>query len=295
VKKVYTAKRTTRIKGIFENARTSLSRFIESQPEATISSAEKQELLARLAAVKLELPPPAAVYSDEPDLFTRNDVYFEETSDGKVRIRVGGALFFTIRSHFNLAFTMAHELAHSIDPCELRARGISVRAYDTLAQCFGTPPEAMEHECSSRGKLPEIFADWAATEVAADMLLESSTKFTAPQLRSAVFSTMRDLCREEDDDPTEIEAGLAASHPTVAYRMNRIFGDNPRIRTFLGCRDSHKLVTAITPPYCTWTGPANAGPANGVAGGAAPHGVSAVPVKHDVTELKGKKALGRDY
>lgn len=252
VKRVYTAERTRRIRELFHRAQNALLKFIDSQPFQALSVDEKQELKNRVSRVQLELPPPASVYADEPDLFTRNDVYYERTPEGRVRIRIGGALFFTVRSQFNLAFTLAHEIGHSIDPCELHAEKIDILAYSGLAECFGTPRDTLDSECSARGKISEIFADWIASHVVADLLVESAVKFTPAQIRAAVFSTVRDLCREEDDDPNEVEAGLTASHPNVSFRVNGIFAQHPKIRHFLGCQDAAGPLLPGVPAYCFW-------------------------------------------
>lgn len=252
VRKVYTKDRTKRIRKLFNESKEHLLRFIESQPFRALSQRDKEILRARIEKVSLELPPPAAVYADEPDLFTRNDVYYERTPDGIVRIRIGGALFFTVRSQFNLAFTLAHELAHAIDPCELRADGVDILSYRGLAECFGSPAESIALECSSSGKLSEIFADWVATHVVADVLADAAPAFTRSQIRSAVFSTVRDLCYDDSDVEAASAAGLASSHPNVAFRVNRVFAQHPVIRKLLSCKDTTGPTLPGVPSYCFW-------------------------------------------
>jgi hypothetical protein len=252
VKKVYTPERTRRIRELFARAKENLIKFIDSQPFRALNELDKDMLRKRIERVKLELPPPANVYADEPDLFTRNDVYYERTSEGIMRIRMGGALLFTVRSKFNLAFTLTHELAHSIDPCELRSDKIDILSYRGLAECFGSPMDTLATECSPRGKLSEVFADWVATHVVAEMLAEEAPKYTPSQIRSAVYNSVRDLCREDDDDGIDASAGLASSHPNVAFRVNGIFAQHPRIRKFLGCKDVSGPSLPGVPAYCFW-------------------------------------------
>lgn len=252
VSKVYTPDRVRRLRDLFAKAKAHLLKFIDAQPFAALSELDKDTLRRRINRVELQLPPPATVYSDEPDLYTRNDVYYERTVDGSVRIRVGGALLFTVRSQFNLAFTLTHELAHSIDPCELRSDNIDILSYHGLAECFGSPADTLAMECSSKGKLSEVFADWVATHVVADILGGYSKSFTPSQTRAAVFNTVRDLCREDDDDAADVEAGLASSHPNVAFRVNRIFAQHPGIRKLLGCRDMAGPALPGVPSYCFW-------------------------------------------
>ncbi|MBI3544736.1 MAG: hypothetical protein HY075_15810 [Deltaproteobacteria bacterium] len=252
VKKIYTPERTRRIRDLFVKAKEHILKFIDSQPFQALSEMDKDTLRKRIERVVLELPPPAAVYADEPDLYTRNDVFYERTVDGNVRIRMGGALLFTVRSQFNLAFTLTHELAHAIDPCELRSDKIDILSYRSLAECFGSPADTLASECSARGKLAEVFADWVATHVVAEILTESAKAFTPSQVRSAVYNTVRDLCREEDDDQGDVDAGLASSHPNVAFRVNRIFAQHPQIRKLLGCRDMTGPALPGVPSYCFW-------------------------------------------
>lgn len=252
VRKVYTPDRTRRIRELFAKAKVRLIKFIDAQPFQALSEIDKDTLRRRIERVQLELPPPARIYADEPDLFTRNDVYYERTVDGTVRIRMGGALLFTVRSQYNLAFTLSHELAHAIDPCELRADNIDILSYRGLAECFGSPIDTLASECSANGKLSEVFADWVATHVVADILSESAKKFTSSQVRSAVFNTVRDLCREDDDEMADVDAGLSASHPNAAFRVNRIFAQHPEIRKLLGCRDQNGPSLPGVPAYCFW-------------------------------------------
>lgn len=255
VRKIYTPEKTKRIRELFAKAKESILKFIDSQPFQALTEEDKNIIRKRVEKVILELPPPASVYADEPDLFTRNDVYYERTADGILRIRIGGALLFTVRSKFNLAFTLIHELAHSFDPCELRSDNIDIVSYKGLAECFGAPVDTIPVECSNKGKLSEIFADWVATHVVADLISESAPKFTQTQLRSAVFNTVRDLCREDpsyDEIAEEGGTDLASSHPNVAFRVNRIFAQHPQIRKFLGCRDATGPQLPGVPSHCFW-------------------------------------------
>jgi len=252
VRKIYTPERTKRIRALFDRVRSALLKFIDSQPFQALTEADKDILRRRVEQVRLELPPPASVYADEPDLFTRNDVYYERTSEGIVRIRIGGALLFTVRSEFNLAFTLAHELGHAIDPCELRSDKIDILSYRGLAECFGAPMDTIASECSAHGKLSEIFADWVATHVVAEILSVAASKFTPIQMRSAVYNTVRDLCRDEYDETADVEAGLSSSHPNVAYRVNRIFAQHPTVRKLLACRDTNGPELPGVPSYCFW-------------------------------------------
>ncbi len=268
VQKIYTPERTGRVRELFADVKEHLLHFIEAQPFQALSVEDKRLLKSRVERVKLELPPPMSVYADEPGLFTRNDVFYERSRDQNPRIRVGGALLFTVKSRFNLAFTLAHELAHSIDPCELKADDVDILSYRGLSECFGTPVPELSAECKPEGKLSEIFADWVATHVVADVIAKSSSGFTRAQTRTAVYSAVRDLCREEDsreeDSQESKEEGisvlkaeskpesLSSEHPNEAYRVNRIFAQHPQIRKYLGCKETEGPELPGMPSYCFW-------------------------------------------
>ncbi len=249
VKRIYTPARTKRVRETFERARTRLLHFIDYQPFQSLSQEQKNRLRKRVNSVELQLPPPASIYADEPDLFTRNDVYFERTNTDHVRIRVGGALLFTVQSSFNLAFTLAHELAHSIDPCELRSAGIEVDSYGPVTGCL-VGNQSLDAACSAEGHLAEAFADWVATHIVADILTEKSASYTSTQLRSALYNTVRDLCQEGEEFATGAEIGLAASHPSNEDRVNKIFALHPAIRHVLGCKD--EMGPARDSASCFW-------------------------------------------
>jgi hypothetical protein len=267
VKEIYSKPKIKRIKNLFQKVKKGTLNFIDEQPFNVLSEAEKNILRDRILKIELQLPPPASVYSDEPDLFTKSEVFYERMASGGMRIRIGGALLYSVNSKYNLAFTLTHEIAHSIDPCELKEAKVGIHSYTELVRCLGTPPEALIYECQPHGKLSEIFADWMATNVIAKILEEDSRKLTSRQVKFAVFNSIRDLCIEEDQladeeedsslffvnhpnrsnaQPALVEATkkpqLASAHPSDQFRMNRIFGQHPVIRELLGC------VAPETPP-----------------------------------------------
>jgi len=134
VRAVYTPKRLRRVQAVFNWVQQALVKLI--QRESAFASANKKLLIQNLKQVRLELPPPAKVYEDEPDLFTKNDVYYERLSSGGVRLRVGGAFLFTSKSWFNLVFTVAMNSAMRLIPAR-----------------FGILAEVFRHICSSKAVL----------------------------------------------------------------------------------------------------------------------------------------------
>jgi hypothetical protein len=101
-------------------------------------------------------------------------VYYERFADGRMRLRVGGAYLLSAKSWFNLVFTLAHELGHAIDPCELRVARLPLPAYDRLGACLLADglvaSRETRAECGQDDQLSEAFSDWLAVQVTADVL-----------------------------------------------------------------------------------------------------------------------------
>ena len=243
----FTPARRGRLESAFHWVKNNIEQFIDQQPSSVFTLYEKQLIKARLRKTKLELPLPASIYADEPDLLTKNEIYYERTQEGKMRLRVGGAYVFVAKSWFNLVFTLAHELAHSIDPCEIRAVRLSFPAYDQLTACFlqnGLITTGKDRsECGANDQLSETFADWLAVQITAKALKHFSTEFHGPQIIDAARNSVRDLCEQEieaNDIGTEF-------HPSPSVRISKIFGNNPTIRSLLGC----EAEPVVGPAYCT--------------------------------------------
>jgi hypothetical protein len=258
VKTIYTAKRMARIESAYRWVRHALENFVEKQPESVFNRAEKRLLKRRLRDTVLQLPLPAKNYADEPDLFTKNDVYYERMHDGTTRMRVGGAYVLSAKSWFNILFTFAHEFGHAIDPCELRAIRTSIPAYDRLGACMLhhgiIAARKTRSECGENDQLSEAFADWLAVQVTADALGTFATEFRGQQLLNAATNAVRDLCEQDETDLNEMDV---EHHPPPQVRIERIFGRNPAIRTVLGCGPAPNPIE-----YCSfeWTHAGSAPP-----------------------------------
>ncbi len=237
VKKIYTPKATQRIKSAYKWAQSEILKWIDSYPENVLSAKNKARLAEQIRTTHLQLPPPANVYDDERELFTKNDVFYEHEQEGEKhsrRMRVGGAFILNVKSWFNLIFTIAHEFGHAIDPCELRGAKIDVPAYRGLTQCFLRQKliaSSMERkECVKNDQLSESFADWLAVKVTLKALKEYSTEFHGEALLNSALNAVKDLCEIDDETPANTEF-----HPSPKVRIESIFGSNPGIRVLLGC------------------------------------------------------------
>lgn len=244
VRQIFNPRRKFQIESVFRWVLQTMESFFDQSIEFT--SYEKHLIRGRLYRTQLQLPPPASIYADEPDLLTKNEVYYERTLGGEMRLRVGGAYLFTAKSKFNLIFTLAHELAHAIDPCEIRSAHMAFPGYDRLTACFLDTGiiarRKTRSECGANDQLSEVFADWVAVQITARALEDFATEFDHQQIIAAARNSVRDLC---DQEPNELESDLEF-HPSPAIRIG-VFGKNPKIRALLGCRPLASL-----PSYCTF-------------------------------------------
>lgn len=243
VQTIYTSNRVNRLKRAYRRSQRLLIQFIDRQPASTFTDREKRHLKNRLLRVKLEVPPPAKIYADERDLLEKSEVYYQRRATGELRLRVGGAYLLATESWFNLVFTIGHELAHAIDPCELRSASprIAIPAYDRLSSCFvkeGLVDVSRERrECRKDDQLSETFADWMALQALIPVLDNYVKEFGGSQFVSAVANSVRDLCEEP---PTR------ETHPSAKTRIELIFAHHPKIRELLGCA----ALTEKSSPYC---------------------------------------------
>ena len=247
-REIYTSPRLQELRDAFAWVRNSMEDFIDRQPHTVFTPREKRHLKARLYKTRLQLPPPASVYADEPDLLHSSGVFYERSAGStEYRLRVGGGYLLSVKSWFNLIFTIAHELGHVIDPCELRVSGITVPAYDRLTACFLDQKliasRTTRSECGRNDQLSETFADWMAVQITAEALAARQPEFQRRQLASAALNTVRDLC-EPQDGSWKVDTEY---HPSPMIRIDRIFGNNPEIRRVLGCSESDSAVE-----YCSF-------------------------------------------
>jgi hypothetical protein len=234
---VFSEKRKSRIMEIERWVKAELSRWIEEQP--AFLPRDRRELLSRIQATRLDFPSPQLGYPNEPELLLSSQATYERLesdSQSPRRLRFGGAYVLGTSSRFNLVFTIAHELAHAIDPCELRSTGWAIPAFDRLGACFitaglaATPRSRVE--CRRNDQLSEAFADWVAVRISSRALRQWGSEYPEPQRWAAVGNSIRDLCEEDH------LVGESETHPSPRVRIEKILGTDPEIRTYLGCAAS---------------------------------------------------------
>ncbi|MCB0411972.1 MAG: hypothetical protein KDD22_05560 [Bdellovibrionales bacterium] len=232
VREIYTPERRQWVIEVFAKSRDLIRNFINKQPEAVFSKEEKDHLIATLNKVELDLPPPSTLYSDATDLFTKNDVFYQRNSKGRIYLRVGGAYLLNTSSEFNGLFTFAHELAHAIDPCESNFQGMKLKIYDPLIQCFIDQewvPQERTH-CEGDEMISEVFADWVATQVVMKEI-SSHREYSASQHRKATINAVKDLCEYN----IAVDQLVFTHHPSPEIRIGKIFGTHPKTAQTLSC------------------------------------------------------------
>lgn len=210
------------------------------------------------------------------------------------RIKVCGGNILQSQSDFQLVFTLAHEIAHSIDPCNLGSGPTNWRVeykntsvpseLDTqypikniipclrseksvAARNFTT--EVEDTEAAKKGNKPldfckdqinEAFADWIAAEVLPEYI-ETHHKLSTTQALNGYGNVRRIHCKiEEKLDKSEIDKKpietriKLLSYPANEDRINKIILANPKARAQMGCPEKHS-----THIYCNGRSP-SAGP-----------------------------------
>ncbi len=281
-KSVYTPERVQELTRAFDYSKAQIISFLSKQERQFLSFKAKTELTKIIKSVILDLPPPAIKYQQEPQLLTKSDVYFEKITEKKNitrRVRIGGAYAALKKNWPNLVFTMTHELAHSIDPCELKnqiLRSSEWLGYQNLQECFSArkilfKPKVAQGThpfCAGQDHLAEMFADWVAIEVLSHALRDSIKEFlidpglSAQEARKqrldrafqVTIGAVHDLC-----DPDEMDDELDLSqHPSAQTRMTEILGKHPVIRSILGCKSDLHHAT-----YCSFSTFSNQEPNRG--------------------------------
>jgi len=160
-------------------------------------------------------------------LLTSNAYYHEETNE----FRYCNGMDRTNHSRFNRYFIIAHELAHSIDPTAVIFTPQNKVPYPGLVSCLRS--ERSVHARMNEPNQPyfdqigESFADFAATEVLADLMKDRG--LSKEQYQNGVANVLRDgyIC-DSPNDPID-------DHPLYADRINKIVMANPTMKRLTGC------------------------------------------------------------
>lgn len=229
---IYTEERRARVQNAFAWVVSELRSFLESQTDAVLSEEEKANLIRQVGRISLELPPPVSVYADAADIITKNTVYYERTPRDTLRLRMGGAYLLTSSSWYNIVYTFAHEVAHSIDPCEAKYAGIWPRTYDKLISCFVDSGWVQKDraECGPNEQISEVFADWIASELISRALGEFGKEYSSQDKTKSVINAVRDLCEQPVGESLDFR-----QHQEPDIRIGSILGKNPSVRAGLGC------------------------------------------------------------
>lgn len=238
VQQIYTSERQAWIHGIFKNIQIAMVSYIKRQPETVFSYQEKNQIVTTLEKVQLQLPIPATNYADATDLLTKNDVFYQRNDEGEARIRVGGAYLLNTTSDFNATFTIAHELAHAIDPCEMEVAKTLPAVYQPLMQCFVDQKwlTAEKIKCGADEQVSEVFADWFAAEMVRE-LLESKKQYSRDERQKAAVNAVRDLCEQN----LAIDKFVFTHHPPPEIRIGQVYADHPEISKALQCQKKNEV------------------------------------------------------
>ncbi len=175
-------------------------------------------------------------------------------------------------SEFDLTAVIAHELAHSIDPCQLgggndggERRALSEADPDKVIDdkylrkdfigCLRSPtsigaksfrpvnPPVSDSEemigndltrlCQS-DQINEVVSDWFAAETLAAYIPLRNSKVKPPLTRDQVQSGMANVFRSFCS-PMYNQDGSTDVHPTNKQRLNSIFLAQPKLRSMMGC------------------------------------------------------------
>jgi hypothetical protein len=151
-------------------------------------------------------------------------------------------------SEFTLVQTIAHEMSHSIDPCNIGSSNgpntalinykesgslkefEKVFPFSGVLNCLQSPNSVQAKPpensfCEWTTELSESFADWHAAEILpAYFQKEYGTKLTIDQYRAGYANTFREGC-----------GAMSGTHSDTKDRLNKIILANPITRQQMGC------------------------------------------------------------
>ncbi|MBL7715103.1 MAG: hypothetical protein JNL01_06505 [Bdellovibrionales bacterium] len=245
----YTRTKKRRMKQALRWTKKTMEKLIRDEPDTSLSKLDRKRMVREIHRVELGWPDPDELTPDQKEILHRPLAHYIRTRDS-LQIILGGGYVRSTTSWFNLVFTLAHEIAHAIDPCEQKKKGWvadTSLVYPRLNRCFavtgllveqniyGPQPKASTQECGRTDQRPEVFADWLAGRVTALALKEFSQEFDNRQLEASVKNAVRDLCTPGPEDPHDLAANAPDEHPSQRIRIELLFARNPMIREVLSC------------------------------------------------------------
>lgn len=247
MKKIYTPAKRRDIQEVFKLVKSVMMDKVETLVDHENDKGLSDFLKARLERVILKLPPEdvARAGDDDVDILTNNSLYYERTPSGLMHIRIGGAYLLGHTSWFNRSYSLAHELAHAIDPCELKLMRIQSSSYNIHQGCFVKQGwlEKERMNCSSHGHLSEVFADWMAAHVQMEILKLKTPSFTSEEVFASVRNSVKDLCKQK----ASVGRLIFDQHPTPEVRIEKIFGGHPDLEGMKSCKPVEKKRRSYCP------------------------------------------------
>ena len=192
------------------------------------------------------------------ELLTLGGYYHSETSPPSFTLCNGSLINNT--SEFSIVDTIAHELTHSVDPCNVAKASrnnsiyskpnelktsedeypipglisclrseISIRAERTGSAAEQNPSENIFCENDQIG---EAVADWMAGEVVPEYIEKHHPALSTEQKQIGYANILRYGASEEYE---KYRASSFDRHSSIRDRLNKIFAVNPRARKQMGC------------------------------------------------------------
>lgn len=137
-------------------------------------------------------------------------------------------IYLVNKNAFNVLATIAHELAHKIDPLrsKLNKHDIS-ESFRDLLSCYADPKSIR----MAKGQEGEVVAD----AISAEILAHHLAKLPIEQRRQALAASVADLCYYEFEAEQNYVIYSKGAHPHPSFRVGGIYGANPSVRKAIGC------------------------------------------------------------
>lgn len=214
---------------IFEEVKAAFKRKLTTWP---IPQPHKNKMRERLSALKLTDRDSCSGVS-----FGYDPNVYNDPKENSVTICPGYYLHTNSPAAF--ATVLAHEIGHTIDPCiywDANRDNGKPGDVSKIAEPYGGLVACLENRttkgvdkvnCSSYDPISEVFADWAAAEVAPSYI-ESRFPTKSPQARRQRYmGALALLCGSGEmiGDP----------HPIARERLNNVFFQGPQVRAMASC------------------------------------------------------------